>query len=229
MVRNIMGTVLVITALFSCNNKQELASESNDMPILVENEIKKITIYLSQFTTFVALRSNDIIEVLEEGEPGFFDVIELNDENDELFGNLQKVLRTARIDTTLPIGAEYVDTAYFKTAITHNAEGFIINYGSVVRTVLTTNPNYETLKNGWLKDVPINETVIKEEFSFDTIEYDIDAEHIILYQYNDSTINNDTICFSTHSNKVRLNSYVVEIDSALFKVVVDSIMYNYNF
>ena len=75
-------------------------------------------------------------------------------------------------------------------------------------------------------DIALNETVIKEEVSFDTIEYDIYADNLILYQYNDSTITNDTICFSSHSNKVRLNSFVAEIDSALFEVV-NSIIYKY--
>ena len=53
---------------------------------------------------------------------------------------------------------------------------------------------------------------------------DIDADWVIIYKYKNSKILNDTLyCEQFFNNKVRINSFISDIDSTLFDVVVDSI------
>ena len=52
-------------------------------------------------------------------------------------------------------------------------------------------------------------------------ENDIEADRMILYQYSDGAPN-DTICYGT-TNTVRVNSYIAEVDSALFENIKDRI------
>lgn len=53
-------------------------------------------------------------------------------------------------------------------------------------------------------------------------ENDIPADCMLIYLYS-GEVSNDTICFESISNIVRVNSYIATVDSVLFKSITDTL------
>ena len=185
-------------------------------------KLEKISIFTSTITTYVALMSNDIIGMSESGKN--IDTIELTDKNSKLFTDLQTLLATSKIDSTLLVGPARTDSIYDLILVKNDTSGYIITSRIKNHTILTTSPIYEEVKHGIFKDIAPGETSVKKIHiltGFLPGENDIMADDMILYQYRDG-VPNDTICYST-TNTVRVNSYIAEVDSALFKNIRDRI------
>ena len=183
---------------------------------------EKISIFTSTFTTYAALMSNDIIGMSESGKN--IDTIELTDKNSKLFTDLQTLLATSKIDSTLLVGPARTDSIYDIIWVKNDTSGYIITSRIKNHTILTTSPIYEEVKHGIFKDIAPGETSVKKIHiltGFLPGENDIMADDMILYQYRDG-VPNDTICYGT-TNTVRINSYIAEVDSALFEDVTDRI------
>lgn len=183
---------------------------------------EKISIFTSTFTTYAALMSNDIIGMSESGKN--IDTIELTDKNSKLFTDLQTLLATSKIDSTLLVGPARTDSIYDLIWVKNDTSGYIITSRIKNHTILTTSPIYEEVKHGIFKDIAPGETSVKKIHiltGFLPGENDIEADDMILYQYRDG-VPNDTICYGT-TNTVRINSYIAEVDSALFEEVTDRI------
>lgn len=185
-------------------------------------KLEKISIFISEITTFASLTSNDLIAMIESGENA--DTIELTDKNSKLFTELKKLFETAKIDSTLLVEPVRIDSLYDDVLVRNDKSGYIITDEILTYTISTTDSEYEELKNGIYKDIALNETSIKKQLALVVVQKgknDICANKMILYQYNDGTPN-DTICYGT-TNTVRVNSYIAEVDSALFEDVTDRI------
>lgn len=185
-------------------------------------KLEKISIFTSTITTYVALMSNDIIGMSESGKN--IDTIELTDKNSKLFTDLQTLLATSKIDSTLLVGPARTDSIYDLILVKNDTSGYIITSKIKNHTILTTSPIYEEVKHGIFKDIAPGETSVKKIHiltGFLPGENDIMADDMILYQYRDG-VPNDTICYGT-TNTVRINSYIAEVDSALFEDVTDRI------
>lgn len=185
-------------------------------------KLEKISIFTSTITTYVALMSNDIIGMSESGKD--IDTIELTDKNSKLFTDLQTLLATSKIDSTLLVGPARTDSIYDLILVKNDTSGYIITSRIKNHTILTTSPIYEEVKHGIFKDIAPGETSVKKIHiltGFLPGENDIEADDMILYQYRDG-VPNDTICYGT-TNTVRINSYIAEVDSALFEEVTDRI------
>ena len=72
-------------------------------------------------------------------------------------------------------------------------------------------------------DIALNDTATKKILRLISWKNDIPADYMLLYQYNNKTVPNDTLCFGSSDRIVRINSYVAEVDSVLFKDVTDRI------
>lgn len=185
-------------------------------------KLEKISIFISEITTFASLTSNDLIAMIESGENA--DTIELTDKNSKLFTELKKLFETAKIDSTLLVEPVRIDSLYDDVLVRNDKSGYIIADEILTYTISTTDSEYEELKNGIYKDIALNETSIKKQLALVVVQKgknDICANKMILYQYNDGTPN-DTICYGT-TNTVRINSYIAEVDSVLFEDVTDRI------
>ena len=185
-------------------------------------KLEKISIFTSTITTYAALMSNDIIGMSESGKN--IDTIELTDKNSKLFTDLQTLLATSKIDSTLLVGPARTDSIYDLILVKNDTSGYIITSRIKNHTILTTSPIYEEVKHGIFKDIAPGETSVKKIHIltvFPPGENDIMADDMILYQYRDG-VPNDTICYGT-TNTVRINSYIAEVDSALFEEVTDRI------
>lgn len=185
-------------------------------------KLENISIFTSTITTYVALMSNDIIGMSESGKN--IDTIELTDKNSKLFTDLQTLLATSKIDSTLLVGPARTDSIYDLILVKNDTSGYIITSRIKNHTILTTSPIYEEVKHGIFKDIAPGETSVKKIHiltGFLPGENDIMADDMILYQYRDG-VPNDTICYGT-TNTVRINSYIAEVDSALFEEVTDRI------
>ena len=185
-------------------------------------KLEKISIFISEITTFASLTSNDLIAMIESGENA--DTIELTDKNSKLFTELKKLFETAKIDSTLLVEPVRIDSLYDDVLVRNDKSGYIIADEILTYTISTTDSEYEELKNGIYKDIALNETSIKNQLALVVVQKgknDICANKMILYQYNDGTPN-DTICYGT-TNTVRINSYIAEVDSVLFEDVTDRI------
>ena len=183
---------------------------------------EKISIFTSTITTPVALMSNDIIGMSESGE--FIDTVELTDKNSKLFTDLQTLLATSKIDSTLLVGPARTDSIYDEILVKNDTSGYIITSRIKNHTILTTSPIYEEVKHGIFKDIAPGETSVKKIHiltGFLPGENDIEADRMILYQYSDGAPN-DTICYGT-TNTVRINSYIATADSFLLNTIDDSI------
>ena len=186
-------------------------------------KLEKISIFTSTITTYVALMSNEIIGMSESGKN--IDTIELTDKNSKLFTDLQTLLATSKIDSTLLVGPARTDSIYDLILVKNDTSGYIITSRIKNHTILTTSPIYEEVKHGIFKDIAPGETSVKKIHiltGFLPGENDIEADDMILYQYRDG-VPNDTICYGT-TNTVRINSYIAEVDSALFEDVTDRII-----
>ena len=185
-------------------------------------KLEKISIFTNICTSYGSFMSNDIIGRSESGE--CIDTVELADKNSKLFTDLQTLLATSKIDSTLLVGPARTDSIYDLILVKNDTSGYIITSRIKNHTILTTSPIYEEVKHGIFKDIAPGETSVKKIHiltGFLPGENDIEADDMILYQYRDG-VPNDTICYGT-TNTVRINSYIAEVDSALFEEVTDRI------
>ena len=185
-------------------------------------KLEKISIFTNMCTSYGSFMSNDIIGRSESGE--CIDTVELADKNSKLFTDLQTLLATSKIDSTLLVGPARTDSIYDLILVKNDTSGYIITSRIKNHTILTTSPIYEEVKHGIFKDIAPGETSVKKIHiltGFLPGENDIEADDMILYQYRDG-VPNDTICYGT-TNTVRINSYIAEVDSALFEDVTDRI------
>ena len=227
----------LLLLIFSCTSYKDHHNhnnynKANEEDILskehcIEKKLEKITLYYDgKYCSYiVALTSNGLISMVENGND-YIDTIEFTDKDNRLFMDMQKVLGTAKIDKTLPIGENVIDSIYEEVVVRNSARGYIIDNGSFKYTIPTTDPEYKALKDGMFKDIALNDTATKKMLaliSHKNGENDISADYMLLYQYNGKTIPNDTLCFGSSDRIVRINSYVAEVDSVLFKDVTDRI------
>jgi hypothetical protein len=209
------------------NNSNHTNKEKPQTKEQITKELETITLFYdgSGNARIIALTSNDFISMLEKGSDDI-DTIEFTVQDSILFFDMQRVLGTAKIDTALLIGEEIIDTVYKKVLVKNGANGYIIDDGSFKYTIPTTDSEYEILKNGRFKDIALNDTATKKIISFISYKYgknDISADYMLLYQYKNKSVPNDTLCFGAPNRIVRINSYVAEVDSVLFKDVTDRI------
>ena len=186
-------------------------------------KLEKISIFTNICTSYGFFMSNNIIGRSESGE--CIDTVELTDKNSKLFTDLQTLLATSKIDSTLLVGPARTDSIYDLILVKNDTSGYIITSRIKNHTILTTSPIYEEVKHGIFKDIAPGETSVKKIHiltGFLPGENDIEADDMILYQYRDG-VPNDTICYGT-TNTVRINSYIAEVDSALFEDVTDRII-----
>lgn len=185
-------------------------------------KLEKISIFTNICTSYGSFMSNNIIGRSESGE--CIDTVELADKNSKLFTDLQTLLATSKIDSTLLVGPARTDSIYDLIWVKNDTSGYIITSRIKNHTILTTSPIYEEVKHGIFKDIAPGETSVKKIHIltvFPPGENDIEADRMILYQYSDGAPN-DTICYGT-TNTVRVNSYIAEVDSALFENIKDRI------
>ena len=185
-------------------------------------KLEKISIFTNICTSYGSFMSNDIIGRSESGE--CIDTVELADKNSKLFTDLQTLLATSKIDSTLLVGPARTDSIYDLIWVKNDTSGYIITSRIKNHTILTTSPIYEEVKHDIFKDIAPGETSVKKIHIltvFPPGENDIEADRMILYQYSDGAPN-DTICYGT-TNTVRVNSYIAEVDSALFENIKDRI------
>lgn len=209
------------------NNSNHTNKEKPQIKEQITKELETITLFYdgSGNARIIALTSNDFISMLEEGSDDI-DTIEFTVQDSILFFDMQRVLGTAKIDTALLIGEEKIDSVYKKVLVKNDANGYIIDDGSFKYTIPTTDSEYEILKNGRFKDIALNDTATKKIISFISYKYgknDISADYMLLYQYKNKSVPNDTLCYGSSDRIVRINSYVAEVDSVLFKDVTDRI------
>lgn len=225
--------ICLLTLLTACNNynnnsdRNNINKEKPQTKEQITKEVEKITLYYdgSGNMRIVALTSNGLISMVENGND-YIDTIEFTDKDDRLFIDMQKVLGTAKIDKTLLIGENVIDSIYKEVVVRNSARGYIIDNGSFKYTIPTTDPEYKALKDGMFKDIALNDTAIKKMLaliSYKNGENDIPADYMLLYQYNNKTVPNDTLCFGSSDRIVRINSYVAEVDSVLFDNVSNKI------
>ena len=223
----ILYSLLLIFSCTSCiehhnHNNYNKANEENI--IIKEHCIEKITLYYdgSGNARIIALTSNDFISMLEEGSDDI-DTIEFTVQDSMLFFDMQRVLITAKIDTALLIGEERIDSIYNNVIVKNDVNGYIIDHGNFKYTIPTTAPKYKELKDGLFNDIALNDTATKKKLKLISWKNDIPADYMLLYQYNNKTVPNDTLCFGSSDRIVRINSYIAEVDSVLFKDVTDRI------
>lgn len=227
----------LLLLIFSCTSYKDHHNhnnynKANEEDILskehcIEKELEKITLYYdgAYCSYIVALTSNGLISMIENGND-YIDTIEFTDKDDRLFIDMQKVLGTAKIVKTLPIGKNVIDSIYKEVMVRNSSRGYVINDGGFKYTIPTTDPEYKALKDGMFKDIALNDTATKkmlEFISYKNGENDIPADNMLLYQYKNKTVPNDTLCFGSSDRIVRINSYVAEIDSVLFEKVSNKI------
>ena len=197
-------------------NKEKLQTEEQ-----ITQELETITLFYdcSGATYFVSLMSNDLISMVESGNNDI-DTLEFTDKNDKLFIDLQRLLRTAKIDSAMQIGDVKIDSIYEDVLVRNDAKGYIIDNGLYTYIIPTTDPEYEVYKKGMWKDIALNDTATKKKLvlvSYQNGENDIQASHMLLYQYKGKDIPNDTLCFGSSDKTVRINSFIAEVDSILLK------------
>ena len=194
-------------------NKEKLQTEEQ-----ITQELETITLFYdgSGDTYFVSLMSNGLISMVESGYNDI-DTLEFTDKNDKLFIDLQRLLRTAKIDSAMQIGDVKIDSIYKDVLVRNDAKGYIIDNGLYTYIIPTTDPEYEVYKKGMFKDIALNDTATKKKLMLLYWENDIQADYMLLYQYNNKTLPNDTLCFGSSDKTVRINSFIAEVDSILLK------------
>lgn len=227
MKRIIWGTLIVALALMACQGKHDSAIYSKEVANLpkVQNEIKKITVYESTLTTFAPLRSNTIIDDMARYE--CMEYFELTDESDRLFGDLQRLLaETTVIDSAIFVGSGSKVSKHVYVWVKDDVDfGYVVRYDNKTITVIPTYSKYYNYYKGRLfNNIPHDKFVGVPLFlTIMDCDNDIEAECVILYQYKDVSIPNDTICYGYLSNFVRLNSHLATANPVLLETVVDSI------
>ena len=226
------GTLICmyLLALFtaSCNysnnnsDKNHINKEKPQTKEQITKELETITLFYdgSGDISLVALMSDGLISFVEEGYDDI-DTLELKDKNDKLFIDLQRLLKTAIIDSTMYIGRTDTILRYEKVKNIIGV-GFVIKRTNTttIDTIIYGSSEYQRLKNGKYECVKPGMTVV---CTYSPDWYDIPADHMLLYRYKNHCIANDTLCYNRSSNIVRINSYVAEVDSALFEDVTERI------
>ena len=206
------------------NNRNHTNKEKPQTKEQITKELETITLFYdgSGDSSIVSLMSNGLISMIEKGSDDI-DTIEFTVQDSMLFFDMQRVLRTAKIDTALLIGEERIDSIYNNVIVKNDVNGYIIDHGNFKYTIPTTAPKYKELKDGLFNDIALNDTATKKILRLISWKNDIPADYMLLYQYNNKTVPNDTLCFGSSDRIVRINSYVAEVDSVLFKDVTDRI------
>lgn len=206
------------------NNRNHTNKEKPQTKEQITKELETITLFYdgSGDSSIVSLMSNGLISMIEKGSDDI-DTIEFTVQDSMLFFDMQRVLRTAKIDTALLIGEERIDSIYNNVIVKNDVNGYIIDHGNFKYTIPTTAPEYKELKDGLFNDIALNDTATKKMLKLISWKNDISADYMLLYQYNNKTVPNDTLCFGSSDRIVRINSYVAEVDSVLFKDVTDRI------
>lgn len=206
------------------NNRNHTNKEKPQTKEQITKELETITLFYdgSGDSSIVSLMSNGLISMIEKGSDDI-DTIEFTVQDSILFFDMQRVLRTAKIDTALLIGEERIDSIYNNVIVKNDVNGYIIDHGNFKYTIPTTAPKYKELKDGLFNDIALNDTATKKILRLISWKNDIPADYMLLYQYNNKTVPNDTLCFGSSDRIVRINSYVAEVDSVLFKDVTDRI------
>ena len=206
------------------NNRNHTNKEKPQTKEQITKELETITLFYdgSGDSSIVSLMSNGLISLIEKGSDDI-DTIEFTVQDSMLFFDMQRVLRTAKIDTALLIGEERIDSIYNNVIVKNDVNGYIIDHGNFKYTIPTTAPEYKALKDGLFNDIALNDTATKKILRLISWKNDIPADYMLLYQYNNKTVPNDTLCFGSSDGIVRINSYVAEVDSVLFKDVTDRI------
>lgn len=206
------------------NNRNHTNKEKPQTKEQITKELETITLFYdgSGDSSIVSLMSNGLISLIEKGSDDI-DTIEFTVQDSMLFFDMQRVLRTAKIDTALLIGEERIDSIYNNVIVKNDVNGYIIDHGNFKYTIPTTAPKYKELKDGLFNDIALNDTATKKILRLISWKNDIPADYMLLYQYNNKTVPNDTLCFGSSDRIVRINSYVAEVDSVLFKDVTDRI------
>ena len=206
------------------NNRNHTNKEKPQTKELITKELETITLFYdgSGDSSIVSLMSNGLISMIEKGSDDI-DTIEFTVQDSMLFFDMQRVLRTAKIDTALLIGEERIDSIYNNVIVKNDVNGYIIDHGNFKYTIPTTAPEYKELKDGLFNDIALNDTATKKILKLISWKNDIPADYMLLYQYNNKTVPNDTLCFGSSDRIVRINSYVAEVDSVLFKDITDRI------
>lgn len=206
------------------NNRNHTNKEKPQTKEQITKELETITLFYdgSGDSSIISLMSNGLISLIEKGSDDI-DTIEFTVQDSMLFFDMQRVLRTAKIDTALLIGEERIDSIYNNVIVKNDANGYIIDHGNFKYTIPTTAPKYKELKDGLFNDIALNDTATKKILRLISWKNDIPADYMLLYQYNNKTVPNDTLCFGSSDRIVRINSYVAEVDSVLFKDITDRI------
>ena len=206
------------------NNRNHTNKEKPQTKEQITKELETITLFYdgSGDSSIVSLMSNGLISMIEKGSDDI-DTIEFTVQDSMLFFDMQRVLRTAKIDTALLIGEERIDSIYNNVIVKNDVNGYIIDHGNFKYTIPTTAPKYKELKDGLFNDIALNDTATKKILKLISWKNDIPADYMLLYQYNNKTVPNDTLCFGSSDRIVRINSYVAEVDSVLFKDITDRI------
>lgn len=204
------------------NNRNHTNKEKPQTKEQITKELETITLFYdgSGDSSIVSLMSNGLISMIEKGSDDI-DTIEFTVQDSMLFFDMQRVLRTAKIDTALLIGEERIDSIYNNVIVKNDVNGYIIDHGNFKYTIPTTAPEYKELKDGLFNDIALNDTATKKILKLISWKNDIPADYMLLYQYNNKTVPNDTLCFGSSDRIVRINSYVAEVDSVLFKDITD--------
>ena len=206
------------------NNRNHTNKEKPQTKEQITKELETITLFYdgSGDSSIVSLMSNGLISMIDKGSDDI-DTIEFTVQDSMLFFDMQRVLRTAKIDTALLIGEERIDSIYNNVIVKNDVNGYIIDHGNFKYTIPTTVPEYKELKDGLFNDIALNDTATKKILKLISWKNDIPADYMLLYQYNNKTVPNDTLCFGSSDRIVRINSYVAEVDSVLFKDITDRI------
>ena len=206
------------------NNRNHTNKEKPQTKEQITKELETITLFYdgSGDSSIVSLMSNGLISMIEKGSDDI-NTIEFTVQDSMLFFDMQRVLRTAKIDTALLIGEERIDSIYNNVIVKNDVNGYIIDHGNFKYTIPTTAPEYKALKDGLFNDIALNDTATKKILRLISWKNDIPADYMLLYQYNNKTVPNDTLCFGSSDRIVRINSYVAEVDSVLFKDITDRI------
>ena len=232
--RTIFTTLITAFAfIFLSCNKNINNNDVEIKPVAIEekhfdvhkkiSELKEVSIFFesSYILHQIKLRGNDLIGMVKTGES--IDTLKFTDKNDKLFIQLQKVLETIVIDSTLFIGRS--DTIWKYNQVKNiPGIGLVIRHADNTRvdTIAINTSRYKKLLNGKFRDATPGKTIM---FLHDPEENDIVADYMILYQYNNNdSITNDTLyCDKFFAPTVRFNSYVATADSVLFEMIGDTI------
>ena len=206
------------------NNRNHTNKEKPQTKEQITKELETITLFYdgSGDSSIVSLMSNGLISMIEKGSDDI-DTIEFTVQDSMPFFDMQRVLITAKIDTALLIGEERIDSIYNNVIVKNDVNGYIIDHGNFKYTIPTTAPKYKELKDGLFNDIALNDTATKKMLKLISWKNDIPADYMLLYQYNNKAVPNDTLCFGSSDRIVHINSYIAEVDSVLFKDVTDRI------